>query len=79
MNRHRVSVSVDEEHLDTIGAVADALRGHGMEVEQVMNNLGIISGVVPEDVRNALISVEGVMSVDEAQEIRLPPPHSPIQ
>jgi hypothetical protein len=79
MISHRVSVSVDEEHLEAIGAVADALRSQGMEVEQVMGNLGIISGVVAEGAREALRGVEGVMSVDEAQGFQLAPPESPIQ
>lgn len=79
MTGHRVHVSVDEDHLDVMGAVADALRSHGMEVEQVMAALGIISGVAPEGARDALMGVEGVMSVDETQEFQLPPPNSPIQ
>lgn len=79
MEGQRVSVSVDDEHLEAIAAVADALRGQGMEVEQVMDQLGIISGVVPESARAALMGVAGVVSVDESQGYQLPPPDSPVQ
>lgn len=79
MDGRRVSVSVDDEHLEAIGAVVDALRGHGMQVEQVMDQLGIISGVVPEGAQGSLMGVEGVMSIDESLGYQLPPPDSPVQ
>jgi hypothetical protein len=79
VDERRVNVSVDDEHLEAIGAVVDALRFQGMQVEHVMEQLGIISGVVPEDVRAGLLGVEGVVSIDESQEYQLPPPDSPIQ
>jgi hypothetical protein len=79
VDRHRVSVSVDDEHLQGIGAVADALREQGMQVEQVMEQLGIISGVVPDGAQASLMGVEGVLSIDESQGFQLPPPDSPLQ
>jgi hypothetical protein len=75
----RVSVAVDDEHLPTIAAVADALRKHGMEVWQVLGSLGVITGTVPEGRRPLLEAVDGVVSVDEEQTYRLPPPDSPVQ
>jgi hypothetical protein len=75
----RVSVSVDDEHLPAIGVVVDALRQQGMQVEQVLDQLGIISGVVPDGAEASLMGVEGVMSIDESQGYQLPPPDSPLQ
>ena len=79
MDGRRVSVSVDDEHLDAMAAVADALRGQGMRVEEVMDQLGIISGVVPDSARESVMGVEGVVSVDDSQGFQLPPPDSPVQ
>ena len=79
MDGRRVSVSVDDEHLETMATVADALRGQGMQVEQVMDQLGIISGVVPDSARESVSGVEGVVSVDDSLEVQLPPPDSPVQ
>ena len=79
MDGRRVSVSVDDEHLQAIGAVVDALRRQGMEVEQVLDQLGIINGVVPDGAHASLMGVEGVMSIDESQGYQLPPPDSPLQ
>ena len=79
MRGRRVSVSVDDQHLESIGVVADALRVRGMDVEQVMDALGIISGVMPEGARDSLMGVEGVLSIEENRRFQLPPPDSPIQ
>lgn len=79
MTVRRVSVSVDDDHIDTIGVVAEALRHEGMQVEQVMDTLGIISGSVPEEAEPALRRVAGVVSVDESRDYQLPPPDSPVQ
>ncbi len=74
-----LSVTVDDEHVPAIDEVADALRARGMQVEQVLDGLGIITGSAPADSRPALTGVEGVVSVDEQLTHRLPPPDSPVQ
>jgi hypothetical protein len=74
-----LSVTVDDEHVPAIHAVADALRARGMQVEQVLDGLGIITGSAPADSRPALTGVEGVVSVDEQLTHRLPPPDSAVQ
>ena len=79
MDGRRVSVSVDDEHLGAMSAVAEALRGQGMQVEQIMDQLGIISGVVADSARESVMGVEGVVSIDDSQGFQLPPPDSPVQ
>jgi hypothetical protein len=73
-----ISVTVDQEHLSAIGDVAEALRARGMQVEQVLES-GFITGSVPNDRRSALDAVDGVQSVDEELDYRLPPPEEDIQ
>jgi len=75
----QVSVTVDDGHLSTIGIVADALRDRGMDVADVLAELGIITGSVPQVRQSALMEVDGVISVDADQTIQLPPPDSPVQ
>ncbi len=75
----KVSVTVDDEHLSTIGIVAEALRERGMDIADVLGELGIITGSVPQVRQSALIEVSGVISVDADQPIQLPPPDSPVQ
>ncbi|MGY1712688.1 hypothetical protein ACI8AC_24570 [Geodermatophilus sp. SYSU D00758] len=75
----RISVTVDEVHRDRLDAVARALTASGMQVERVLGSLGVITGRAPAGTRPALLAVEGVASVDEQLQVRLPPPDAPVQ
>ena len=74
-----VSVTVDDGHRESIDGVVESLRATGMEVEQVLGSLGIVTGSAPADSLDALRGVEGVDSVDEQLSYQLPPPDSPVQ
>ncbi len=74
-----ITVTVDQEHLRVIGDVASVLRTKGMQVEQVLDTIGIITGSLPEGRRPDLESAEGVESVDEQRDFQLAPPESGIQ
>jgi hypothetical protein len=73
----QLSVTVGDGH--TVEEVAAGLRARGMEVAQVLEGIGVITGSAPDDVRSALAEVEGVASVDEQLTHRLPPPDAAIQ
>jgi hypothetical protein len=75
----QVSITVDDSHLDAISQVVAALRARGLHVDQVLDELGIITGSVPQGQHDALRSVDGVVSVEQGQHFRLPPPDSPVQ
>jgi uncharacterized membrane-anchored protein len=74
-----VTITVDDTHLDRIDEVAAHLRSSGMQVDQVLNEIGVISGSVPDDRRQLLKTVTGVQSVEDAATVQLPPPESPVQ
>jgi hypothetical protein len=74
-----LSVTVDDGHLPAIEDVAARLRARGMQVEQVLEGLGIITGSASSAVRNSLTAVEGVAAVDEQLTHQLPPPDAPVQ
>jgi uncharacterized membrane-anchored protein len=74
-----VTITVDDTHLDRIEEVAAHLRSSGMQVDQVLNEIGVISGSVPDDRRQLLKTVTGVQSVEDAATVQLPPPESPVQ
>jgi uncharacterized membrane-anchored protein len=50
-----------------------------MHVDQVLNEIGVISGSVPDDRRQLLQTVTGVQSVEDTATVQLPPPESPVQ
>jgi hypothetical protein len=74
-----VSVTVDDEHLASIGDVAAVLRANGMQVDQVLDRLGVISGSIPEDRQESLQAVAGVRSVEATHQYQIPPPDAPVQ
>lgn len=75
----RISVTVDDSHLDVVQEVAEALRQNGMEVEQVLDAVGIITGSVPEGLEESLAAVDGVASVNPESPFELPPPDADVQ
>lgn len=75
----QVSITVDDAHLDAMSEVVDALRARGLHVEQVLDEVGVITGSVSQDRHAALEAVDGVVSVVPEQRYRLPPPDSPVQ
>ncbi len=75
----RVTVTVADDRLDAIDSVAEALRGAGMKVEQVLGAVGIITGSVPADKRQAVAGIAGVSSIEDETTFRLPPPDAKIQ
>lgn len=78
----QITVTVDTASAADIEAVAQELRGKGMKVDQVLDSIGMITGSIQSAApaaSQALQAVDGVVSVDAAQGVQLPPPDSDIQ
>lgn len=75
----RVTVSVSDDHVASIDAVVERLRGAGMQVEQVLRPIGVITGSAPAPGWEALGELDGVLAVESQQTFRLPPPGSAVQ
>ena len=73
----QVSVTVGDGH--AIEEVAAGLRARGMEVAEVLDGIGMITGSVPDESRDALAGVEGVSKVDDQLTHQLPPPDADVQ
>ncbi|MDQ3610734.1 MAG: hypothetical protein M4D85_03830 [Actinomycetota bacterium] len=75
-----ISVSIDDEHLESMSSVARALQDQGMQVEQVLDGVGIITGSISEERRLLLASVPGVAAIaDSSLTYQLPSPDAGIQ
>lgn len=61
-------MTVDDNHLSEIQQVADRLRAAGMQVEQVLEVTGVITGSIPESQKTALAGVSGVADVEDERE-----------
>ena len=74
-----VIVTVDDAHLARLGAVAESLRRHGLQVDQLLPEVGLITGRVADGRALSALRIEGVCAVEEARGVRLPPPGAPVQ
>lgn len=72
-------VSVDDEHLDRFSEVVERAEAAGMEVEQKMEDLGVLAGSIDPEKVEPLRRVEGVSHVEESRGFQIPPPDSDIQ
>lgn len=75
----QVMISVDDEHMPEIGKVAERCRKAGLQVDEALEEVGIITGSIPEKELASLSGVKGVASVERGQQYQLPPPDSDIQ
>jgi UDP-N-acetylmuramate-alanine ligase len=72
-------VSVDDEHLDRFSEVVKGLEDAGMDVEQELEETGVITGSIDSEKVEQLRKVEGVSHVEESQQFQIAPPDSDIQ
>ncbi|CAM3820372.1 MULTISPECIES: hypothetical protein [Tsukamurella] len=64
---------------DAFDATVEAVRATGLRVDQVLRNLGIVTGEVEPGRLAALRGVDGVGTVEAAQGFTAPPPDGPVQ
>ncbi len=77
--REKVTVTVDDDHLGQVASLAEQLSTAGMEVEQVLGEIGIITGSAPAERRAALEGLAGVSAVESENSFQLPPSDSEVQ
>ncbi len=75
----RITVTIGDDQRADLDALVQRLCEAGMEVEQVLEEVGIVTGSVPESGRSRIEAVPGVISVEPETSYRLPPPESEIQ
>jgi hypothetical protein len=76
-DRARVTVTIDDDHLAVLDSVVAELSRRGMEVDQVLGAVGMVTGLAPD--RAALAGVAGVLSVDLVLGVQLPDPEGEVQ
>lgn len=79
MDKVRVTIAIDEAHLDQLDDVADQLKAAGLDIEQTLSTLGIVSGAVARDKMSSLSQVSGVESIEVDRRYQLNPPGSEVQ
>lgn len=63
-----VLVSVNDEHLDRLLEVSEQLQSRGMKLNQLLDQLGIITGSIDSTKIDDLQDIEGVSHVEQEKE-----------
>ena len=71
--------SSDDDHAGDLDEVARRLRAVGLAVDELLAEIGIITGRIAESRASDLQTVEGVSHVERSRSYELPPPESEIQ
>ncbi len=79
MSKVNLLVSVDDEHMDRLSEVAEKAKDVGMDVEQKLEEIGVITGSIDSEKVEPLREVEGVSQVEESRRLQIAPPDRDIQ
>ena len=79
MSQVKISVCINDEYFNNIEQVTHNLETAGMNVEQTLSSIGIISGSVNSEQLNQIYQIKGVKNVENEQDYYLPDPDSDIQ
>jgi hypothetical protein len=75
----RVNIAVADDYLDHFNEVVSEAERAGLKVEQELEDLGIVSGVIEYARLSGLYRVKGIATVDPQRRFQLPPPESVVQ
>ena len=77
--KRRVSVVVADGYEDRFPEVVEAARQVGLDVEEQLPTIGLITGAIDDAKRPLLDGVKGIAAVEEPRSYQLPPPESDVQ
>jgi hypothetical protein len=77
--RHRVTVTVADSHAADIDELADRLRQAGMDVDDVLRAIGIITGSVPIEQLSSIEALPGVAAVEKQLTLGIAPPDADVR
>jgi hypothetical protein len=75
----RITVTVTDDQLTNIDELVDRLRAAGMQVDQVLPTVGVITGSVTKSQRTSIERVAGVAAVEDETTFQIAPPDAEIQ
>ena len=74
-----VSVSVADGSMNRFSEVVRRLKDAGLDVEQELEEIGVVTGSIDPKKAESLREIEGVSHVERSREYRIAPPDSDIQ
>lgn len=74
----RVIVSIDDRHLPRIQDVARQLTSAGLQIDQILDGLGMITGSMDESCRSTAGQIPGVAAIETEGGVDIGPPGSVV-
>jgi hypothetical protein len=75
----KVNIVVADDYENRFPEVVEAAQQAGLDVEEQLPTIGLITGTIDESKRSMLERVQGVAAVEAPRTYQLPPPESDIQ
>jgi hypothetical protein len=79
MAKVNLSVSIKDEHLPRFTELVDRIRKAGLEVDQELKSLGVVTGRIESDKVQDLRNLSEVANVEESHTFQIPSPESKVQ
>jgi hypothetical protein len=79
MSTIKLLISVRDDYQNRLPEVAQKLQAAGMQVDQWLTELGVITGSISAESMSALSQIEGVADVEPDETYQLGPPESDVQ
>jgi hypothetical protein len=74
----KLSVSVADDHLTRFGEVVARLRTAGLEIEETLEGVGVVTGLIDAKEVEAVRTTRGVAHVEQARVVQLSPPDEEV-
>ncbi|GAA4426051.1 hypothetical protein ACFQV2_16015 [Actinokineospora soli] len=75
----RVLVVLADSGMARLPEVVAGLEAAGMEIDEVLDSVGVITGAVPAAAVTALTAVDGVEGIEPVTTFQIPDPDSDVQ
>jgi len=79
MSKVKLSVSIEDQHLDRLDEVVERVKHAGMSVDRVMGAIGVLTGSIEPEKLDSLRGVAGVSHVEASRSYSIAPPESDVQ
>lgn len=79
MAEANVSVSVADASIDRFSEVVRRLEAAGLNIDQELKEIGVVTGSIDPEKAESLREIEGVSHVERSRDFQIAPPDSDIQ
>lgn len=79
MGLAKVNIAVTDDYFERFTEVVDAAREAGLDVDQELAEIGVVSGSIETEKLADLARVAGVEAVEESRTFQIAPPWSETQ